>query len=496
MPNTDLPLGAILAVLRIVRGWSQLELARAAGMRPGTISEYERGKKPLPLRTLERLAAVMGYPPAMIERTRAFIQEARSTAGPVQPGESFSRQIDVFAAGFGRSYEDFARTWLTRFLAETSALETRCQAPFLWERLRRYKAGERPGIVERNPEFQSWGLCELVCLESEKAAADDAKKALELAELALLIAKLVPGERGQCAQGWAWAFVGNARRVGGNLRTADEAFARSQELWRAGTSGDPGFLDESRLFDLEASLRRAQRRLPEALDLLDRALANNKGPAAGRILVKMAKTAEELGDYPAAVEALRRAASVVDPEDEPLLFSIRHNLVAYLIVLGRHGEAALLLPVVRDLAVRLRNDLNLVRLRWLEARVSASMGQVEEAIAALRQVRGEFASRGNAYDTALATLELAALLAEQERAGEVKDLARQMAFIFKVQGVSREALAALTLFRKAAEGEAVTSELARSVLDFLQRARHDPALRFTALGATSAGKSPDNKLLP
>src|SRR6185295_5537721 len=403
MPNDDFPLGAILAVLRIVRGWSQLELAQAAGMRSGTISEYERGKKTLPLRTLERLAAVMGYPAPMIERTRAFIHEARSTAGAIQPGESLSRQIDTFAADFGRAYEDFARTWLTRFLAEASALEARCQAPYLWERLRRYKAEERPGIVEKNPELQSWGLCELVCLESEKTAADDAGKALELAELALRIAKRVPGAEGPLAQGWAWAFVGNARRVGGDLRAADEAFARSRELWGAGTSGDPGFLDESRLFDLEASLRRAQRRLPEAMKLLDRALEWNKGPAAGRILVKMAKTAEELGDYPAAVEALRRAVAVVDPEDEPLLFSIRFNLAAYLIILGRHSEAALLLPEVRELAIRLGNDLHLVRLRWLEGRASASMGQVEEAVAALRQVRGEFAARGIAYDTALAT---------------------------------------------------------------------------------------------
>jgi transcriptional regulator with XRE-family HTH domain/tetratricopeptide (TPR) repeat protein len=479
MPNDDIPPGAILAVLRIVRGWSQLVLAQAAGMRSGTISEYERGKKPLPLRTLERLAAVMGYSAATIERARAFIQEARSTAGPVQPEETLSRQIDAFAADFGRAYEDFARTWLSRFVSQTSALETRTQAPFLWQRLRRYKAKERLGIVEKNPELQSWGLCELICEESVKAAAGDAGKALELAELALRIAKRVPGAEGRLAQGWAWAFVGNARRVGGNLPAADEAFARSRELWGAGTSGDPGFLDESRLLDLEASLRRDQRRLPETLDLLDRASANAKGPAAARILVQMAKTAEELDDYPAALETLRRAASVVDSEDEPLLFSIRHNLVAYLVVLGRHGEAARLLPEVRQLAIRLGNDLNLVRLRWLEARVSASMGQIEEAIAALRQVRGEFATRGIAYDTALATLELAVLLAEQGRAREVKDLARQMAFIFKAQGVHREALAALSMFRRAAEEETVTAELARSVLDFLQRARHDPALRFT-----------------
>ena len=480
MPNDDFPLDAILAVLRIVRGWSQLELAQAAGMRSGTISEYERGKKTLPLRTLERLAAVMGYPAPMIERTRAFIHEARSTAGAIQPGESLSRQIDTFAADFGRAYEDFARTWLTRFLAEASALEARCQAPYLWERLRRYKAEERPGIVEKNPELQSWGLCELVCLESEKTAADDAGKALELAELALRIAKRVPGVEGQLAQGWAWAFVGNAQRVGGDLRAADEAFARSRELWGAGTSGDPGFLDESRLFDLEASLRREERRLSEAVDLLDRAWKVCEGAAKGRILVKKAKTLEEADEYEEAVATLRRAIPLADGDRDPrLLLCLRFDLLVNLCHLGRHAEAAPLLPEVKEMTVRLGNELDFVRLRWLEGRVFAGTGQVEDAIAAFRQVRGEFAVRGIAYDTALVTLELAALLAEQGRAGEVKDLARQMASIFKAQGVHREALAALSLFRKAAEEEAVTGELARSVLDFLQRARHDPALRFT-----------------
>lgn len=481
MPNDDIPAGAILAMLRIVRGWSQLELARAAGMRSGTISEYERGKRPLPLRTLERLAAVMGYPPAMIERARSFVREARSAAGPVQPEETLSRQIDAFAGDFGRAYEDFARTWLTRFVSQASALETRSQAPFLWERLRRHKAEERPGIVERNPQFQSWGLCELVCEESVKAAADDAGKAMELAELALRIAKRVPGFEGRLAQGWAWAFVGNARRVGGNLRTADEAFARSRELWGAGTSGDPGFLDEARLFDLEASLRREQRRLPEALALLDRAFVICKDPARAHLLVIKAKTLEESSDYEEAVATLRRAIPLADGDRDPrLLLCLRFDLLVNLCHLGQHAEAAPLLPEVKEMTVLLGNELDFVRLRWLEGRVFAGTDRIEDAIAAFRQVRGEFAARGIAFDTALVSLELAALLAEQGRAGEVKDLARQTASIFGAQGVPQEALAALSMFRKAAEEETVTAELARNVLDFLHRAQHDPALRFTA----------------
>ncbi len=42
----------------------------------------------------------------------------------------------------------------------------------------------------------------------------------------------------------------------------------------------------------------------------------------------------------------------------------------------------------------------------------------------------------------------------------------------------REALAALKLFQEAAEREAATADLARRVLRFLFRARHDQGLRF------------------
>ena len=44
----------------------------------------------------------------------------------------------------------------------------------------------------------------------------------------------------------------------------------------------------------------------------------------------------------------------------------------------------------------------------------------------------------------------------------------------------REALAALGLFHQAAERQEATAELARDVLRFLFRARHDPALRFAS----------------
>jgi transcriptional regulator with XRE-family HTH domain len=480
---SDSSLGSVLAVLRIIREWSQVELARAAGVRrPESISEYERGKKTLSRRTLERFAAAMGYPATMIDRSLTFIQEARSTTGAGRPEEVLCRQIEAFAAEFGRATEDFFRAGLTRYVSLAADLEAQCQAPFLWERLRRYKPGERRAVVQTTPEFQNAGLCVLVSLESEKMAADDAGKALELAELALLIARLAPGEENRRSrlQGWAFAFVGNAQRVRGDLVEADQAFTRAWELWRAGEPYESGWLDESRLLDLEASLRRAQRRLPKALALLERALAIGPRAAAGRLLVKRAKTLEEMSDYEGGLAALRQAAPLVDGEGDPrLLLCVRFDLLVFLCHLGRHAEAAPLLPEVRELAVRLGNELDLVRLRWLEGRVAAGLGQTEAAFVALRQVRGEFERRDLAYDAALVTLELSVFLAEAGRAREVKDLARHMTPIFQVKGVHREALAALSCFCKAAEAEAVTAELARGLLDFLQRARNDPSLRFS-----------------
>jgi len=477
MPK-DSKASTVLAVLRVVREWSQRELAEAAGVRPSSISDWERGKKTPSPRTLERLAGAMGFSPAMVQRALAFVGDARQDSGPAVPGD-LVQQVRALASEFGREVTDFLEAGLTRLTLESTALYERNRAPFLWSRLKAYGAAERRAVVQECEDFRSWGLCELLCEESEKAAPDSPARAVELADLALRIAGRVPGDerwRSQI-QGYAWAFVGNARRVRGDLPGADEAFARSGELWQP--SAGLALLDESRLLDLEASLRRDQRHFPESLKLLDRALALGKGEAAGRILIKKAKTLEELGDYESAVTALRRAAPLVNAEADPrLLLCLRFNLLVNLCNLDRHGEAAPWLPEVKDLTVRLGNELDLVRLRWLEGRIAYGQGRIEEAMIALRQVRAEFALRGIAYDTALVTLELSALLAMERRASEVKDLARHLVPIFQAQDVHREALAALTIFRKAAEEETLTAELARELLEFLQKARENPHLRF------------------
>ena len=226
-------------------------------------------------------------------------------------------------------------------------------------------------------EFHSWALCERICAESERAAAADAKRALDLADLALRVATQVPGEEGwrSRVQGYAWAFVGNARRVAGDLSGADDAFSRSNLLWKSAGKSESGLLDEGRILDLAASLRKHQGRFKEALDLHERALALTPSKESAYIMLNMAFTLEQMGESERAIEILRQASPLVDRQREPrLLFALQFNLAVNLCHLGRQEAVAALIPEIRELAIRLKNGLDLVRVLWLEGRIAAAQG--------------------------------------------------------------------------------------------------------------------------
>ncbi len=454
-------LGLALAVLRSSLRLDQAEVARAAGVPASSVSEYENGKAtPLP-RTLDRILSGLGVPPSALEAAFGLIRLVQTDRDGASVIAASSRLSEAT-----RNLAESLAVELFQPMARQGLGEPAANAQSLWERLRRYGQAERKAVLRECPEFQSVALCAFLCEESVKAAADKPERAEELAELALMVASLVPGgERRQSrVQGYALAFAGNARRVRGDLPGADEAFVRSAELWAAGSSAGLELLNPIRLLDLKASLLRDQRRLGESLELLDRALSLG-GDRAARLLVKKAKTLEEMNDYEGAVEALRQAAPYLEDEKDPrLLLCQRFNLLENLFQTGRLAEAAPMLPGVRELTARLGNELDLVRLRWLEGRLAAGCGRMTESLEAFRWVRDEFIARGIAYDAALVTLEAAVLLADEGRAQEVKRLAGEAVPIFAAQGVGREALATLRLFTQAAEAETLTGVLARQLL--------------------------------
>jgi tetratricopeptide (TPR) repeat protein len=484
-PKIPPPLGLALTLVRSAQGWGQKELAAAYGTSSTVLSDYERGHRPLSRKKLDDLLRILGLPPEAGDEALELVRKLRAMGrapGHLDDAAEMERQwIERTVAEVGNAFGDAARSVLLLLTVEGRALTARQEARRIWERLRRQPPARRRALVEEKPQLRSWALCELLCAESIKAAADDADRAVELAELALRVAELAPGEQTWRwrVQGYAWAHVGNARRVKGDLPGADVGFATSAKLWAAGAPGDPGLLDEALVPGLEASLRIEQNRLKEASTLLERALASDKGTLRKHLLLSKARMLEWGGDYEQAISILQEVSPLLAREgDQRLLFGQRFNLGTNLCHVGRYGEAEELLPELRGLTAQLGNGLDSVRLRWLEGRIASGLGMVEEALSALAQVRSELVSRGIAYDAAIASLELAMLFLQQRRIREVKVLSRQMAPIFQAQGVKGEALAALNLFCQAAEKEALTVELTRRLIEYLYRARHDPSLRF------------------
>jgi tetratricopeptide (TPR) repeat protein len=284
----------------------------------------------------------------------------------------------------------------------------------------------------------------------------------------------------QRLEGYSLGFWANARRVANDYALADQALRQAWELWRAGgASLEDEILDVSWLFGIEASLRQNQRHLPEALCLLERALQlAQTQQAKATWLINKANALELREDYKGALSTLQQLEELSEDCGRHFLWQQRYASVANLGRLGRFTEAEKLLPELRKIALELNNDLDLVRVLWLEGWVAAGLGHRDEARKALEQVRRDFITRDLAYDAALVSLDLGALHLEENHLEEVRALAVEMAPIFTSRQIHREALAALRLFCIATERGEVTLQLTRRLAQYLERARRDPGQRF------------------
>ncbi|MFL6291337.1 MAG: helix-turn-helix domain-containing protein [Thermoanaerobaculia bacterium] len=488
-------MGRKLAILREARDLTQAELARKARITASSLSQYEAGKKMPQLATLFRLLEALDYGLAALDRADEFCLSLRLTPR-CRPAAASSLGIPLSLAteaGMAVGRLTDALTLLAQpkstseqvralALAEGYPLpEDRARAVELWDRIRKYPYEVQRAFVAECEEFHLWSFSELLSHESEAAASDSASAAVELAQLALDVAERMPGDkpRRSRSRGYARGHLGNAQRVQGDLQAAKQSFALSDEEWKTG-EGCPGdLLSEARLLDLKASLRTAERLLPEAMSLLNKALATGGPEMKGRLLIKKAKVLEEQGELDRATGLLEEAEPYVDPEREPRLWlCLRHNLLDYLSKVGRFKEADALLPEVKKLSAKLGKELDRIRLRWAEGRIATGLGRTQQGIDLLTQVRAEFISRKIWLDAALVTTELAVVFLRQGRTDMVKTLAVHLGPIFKANGVHREALAALTLFRKAADQEKATLDMAERLVTFLRKAQHDPDLKF------------------
>src|SRR5437763_15666056 len=104
-PPPPPPFGATLRFERINRGWSETDLALAAGFSsPSLVSEYEKGSKEISRERLEELLALLGVPAEAIDAylfARQVASPQERLGSPVDPSPAEQRSIHRAASQAG-----------------------------------------------------------------------------------------------------------------------------------------------------------------------------------------------------------------------------------------------------------------------------------------------------------------------------------------------------------------------------------------------------------
>ncbi len=361
----------------------------------------------------------------------------------------------------------------------------RSVAPSLADELLAQPPAERAGLLRTQSRFCSLAICELLIEQSFAVGFEEPARAVELADLALVLADQLDADYYgrpvvQDLRARAWAHLGNARRIGSDLSGAEQALRCAEALLDEG-SADP--LEEAKVLDFRVSLLSDQGWFEEAAELLNAVIAIYEDVGdnhrKGRALISQGLVLSYAGRPEEAVVCLSSGLMAIDWAVEPrLALMARHNLAWSLNDCGRSDEAQLLLERFREEYHGFHDFWTELRLSWLESRIALRLGREAEAEAGLDEVRGRFLEKELFYDAAMVMLDLASLYLSQGKTAAVRRLAEEMLPTILGEKVHRQAAAALLAFRQAAKTNLTTPRLLREIASYLQRARKNPALRF------------------
>lgn len=480
-------LGEVQMLVRRLRLRHGLEqAAKLVGRSRWTFRRYEKGLTTPGPKMLARLGEMAGMPPGGLKRLRRLrdaqrLAKAEARAGKRTAAPPLAAAVTAVVlkaideADAVLALEPAPEPWEDTGRPRP---EDRGRAEELWRRLAPLDRVQRSRLVRESAVFRIWSFVERLAYESEAATADAPAEALELAQLALALARELRGAaswRARVEALLALPILGNALRVCNEFGPARAAFEQASEvrLRDALSPSDPQLLDEGLSRDLEASLCREERRFPEALVLHDEAFSLSPVERRGSILLNKAFTLEQMGDTERALTTLQEAEPYVLATGTPRdLCVLRFNTAVCLCTLGKASEAEGMLTEIHELADQL-GALARLRTRWLASRVAAGLGQVEEAITILDQVSDDFlrCDPPLPYEAALAGLDLALYWLELGNIAAVKQLAPSLKRVFTAKGIRREALSSLWLFCEAARREAATLDLAQRAKAEVQRSR-------------------------
>lgn len=240
----------VIPLVRALKGWTyQQDMAQACGIDVGSISDYERGQKVPSLATRKRIAAGLDVDVSFLEQLVPLCQGIRHTferalrTGPAAAVDE--QRVEEKVAG---AVVDA----LAPYLLELGQLggdpgprsADHAWAEEQWKAMEPLAAEDQRLVATTLRSERSWALAVRICEASAAAVlAKSPVEALHLAELAVDIAREVPeGVWRLRLLGWCEPFVADAHRAAGSLKAAREVFARADQHWEQGATGDPAGL--------------------------------------------------------------------------------------------------------------------------------------------------------------------------------------------------------------------------------------------------------------
>lgn len=283
----------------------------------------------------------------------------------------------------------------------------------------------------------------------------DPRKMVEKAKLAVLSAQRLsaPSHSRNLVidcQAEAWAELGNAYRVAGDLKRAEQALTQATVLWEQGT-GDPLLLAQITSFC--ASLCCDQRRFSIGFELLDQALGiyEEQGDRhmAGRTLITMSYVASCAGEPEQARRHLIQGLPFIDSERDSDLRAIAlKNLVLYMVECDKFEEAMSLYEQLKRENALPADHLSQLKLLWIEGKILLGLDQPIDAEHLFWKVRQGFLERDLLYQAGLASLDIAVTQIYQNKIESAEILLQEVYEIFAALRIDREAIAAVLLLAR------------------------------------------------